>query len=758
MAATLTPNIGLKKPDREDYVSVVSDINDNMDTLDSKIGAVPQNKTVQGQIDGIGTEIGTVPSGKSVQDEIDDINMAIGSTALPTTAQTLTGAIEELDTDLDDKVDKVNGKGLSTNDFTDAYKQAVDDAASKVSGGTEDHIVTLDENGNMQDSGKGIDDLSPIDDTAGLGDDDVVWSADKTTKELIKKAQIIEETISTPSDIITIPDGADGLPMALTVGIEPVQDLHGYDNPWPAGGGKNKLPPLQTETKNGFTVTKNNDGTLKLSGYSSAESTFSLSFHLPAGSYRVTTLNAQTSSRIIFAVSKSGTNIAAGYINSVNRTELFTLSEDSDLIFSLTVQTYTNGDNIILKPMIYQGDGSNEITYFPYSNICPISGWTGANVTRTGKNLCDEMMNGYWAYANGNYTTSDEWICTKHKMPCKPDTDYVTSWSNGHYTRWQGFVWYDSNGNYIGTTNYQQTAINGKTAKSPKEAAYMTYNIASLYTGTPIIPADITDFQCEIGSSPTAYEAYRSNDTIEYEFPQSAGTVYGGTLTVNKDGTGKLTIDRKLLNLGSMNWSATAAGSYTRYSLFITDVKGASLSTDLSNILCEIYKTDTFAHAYAGTNDKIIAASGGGIHVIDSAYSSASDFKTAMNNVYCVYETSSPTIIDLSPVEITTLLGINNIWADTGDINSVTYPADTKLYVDQQIADKISASQHLMELIVTANHEDEMKATKAYSTGDLLIVNGTLYKATTSIANGANLTVNTNVTATTVAAELAALA
>ena len=51
-----------------------------------------------------------------------------------------------------------------------------------------------------------------------------------------------------------------------------------------------------------------------------------------------------------------------------------------------------------------------------------------------------------------------------------------------------------------------------------------------------------------------------------------------------------------------------------------------------------------------------------------------------------------------------------------------------------------------------------MTATKAYSSGDLLIVNGTLYKASTSIANGATLTEGTNVTATTVAAEIAALA
>ena len=30
-------------------------------------------------------------------------------------------------------------------------------------------------------------------------------------------------------------------PLKVTVPITPVQDLHGYDAPWPAGGGKNKF-------------------------------------------------------------------------------------------------------------------------------------------------------------------------------------------------------------------------------------------------------------------------------------------------------------------------------------------------------------------------------------------------------------------------------------------------------------------------------------------------------------------------------------
>ena len=45
--------------------------------------------------------------------------------------------------------------------------------------------------------------------------------------------------------IASFSDGADGMPVKkLVAQIEPVQDLHGYDHPWPAGGSKNKLPDL----------------------------------------------------------------------------------------------------------------------------------------------------------------------------------------------------------------------------------------------------------------------------------------------------------------------------------------------------------------------------------------------------------------------------------------------------------------------------------------------------------------------------------
>ena len=137
-------------------------------------------------------------------------------------------------------------------------------------------------------------------------------------------------------------------------------------------------------------------------------------------------------------------------------------------------------------------------------------------------------------------------------------------------------------------------------------------------------------------------------------------------------------------------------------------------------------------------------------------YDTLAKWKTFLSNnpLHVLLKKATPTTISLTVDEIKTAQGVNNLWSDCGDIVELTYGCDTKQYVEK----RLSASQTLMELIVTANREDGMKATKAYTTGNLLIVNGTLYRATTSIANGATLTPGTNVTATTVAAELAALA
>ena len=54
-----------------------------------------------------------------------------------------------------------------------------------------------------------------------------------------------------------------------------------------------------------------------------------------------------------------------------------------------------------------------------------------------------------------------------------------------------------------------------------------------------------------------------------------------------------------------------------------------------------------------------------------------------------VYHLETPISYRLTPTQITTLLGVNNVWADAGSVNNMVYCADTKLYIDQKIKEAV---------------------------------------------------------------------
>ena len=139
--------------------------------------------------------------------------------------------------------------------------------------------------------------------------------------------------------------------------------------------------------------------------------------------------------------------------------------------------------------------------------------------TRSGKNLWNDndMLLGYWAYADGTYLRTNTWICTP-KIACKGNVDYTFQFANN--SRWYGFVWYDENNNFISTANQQnnlQTGFRSFTAKSPSNAGYLAINIAG-YPGTndTIRTDDLINFQLEESSTATDYEPYGASPSPDY--------------------------------------------------------------------------------------------------------------------------------------------------------------------------------------------------------------------------------------------------
>ena len=59
---------------------------------------------------------------------------------------------------------------------------------------------------------------------------------------------------------------------------------------------------------------------------------------------------------------------------------------------------------------------------------------------------------------------------------------------------------------------------------------------------------------------------------------------------------------------------------------------------------------------------------------------------TNASDVEICYELATPLTIQLTPTAVKSLLGSNNVWADTGDIDKAEYQRDATTIINQLIA------------------------------------------------------------------------
>lgn len=200
------------------------------------------------------------------------------------------------------------------------------------------------------------------------------------------------ETLS--GDIVSFENEGNKAFKSLTLPISPVQSLNGYDGPWPGGAGKNKLPNTEkrTSTGSGVTWVPNDIGEVACTGTPTAN-TYKNYGHvvLPAGTYTVTGIPETAP---ITGSRNAGLRVTKGAYTYGSDADLlalisfptatsgtFTIEEEADVYLRLYVYT-TSGTitDFVFKPMIRLSSEADD-TWEPYENICPISGWDGANVT-----------------------------------------------------------------------------------------------------------------------------------------------------------------------------------------------------------------------------------------------------------------------------------------------------------------------------------------------------------------------------------------
>lgn len=330
-------------------------------------------------------------------------------------------------------------------------------------------------------------------------------------------------------------------------------------------------------------------------------------------------------------------------------------------------------------------------------NVRPITGWTGANVYKVGKNLLKyPYVGASGTYAEVPVTVNSDGTLTYN------GTANATSWYaffGANTTTVSNLVPLSQLGLEAGDQiTISTNAVGGRfaiqfnkadgaltspgliyvdgagstTGTIPSNAVYVyigfRFTSGTAYSGTNV------KFQIEKGSSASDWEPY-SGTTYSISFGTDAGTVYGGTLDVT---TGLLTVDRVGVDMGTLTWNVYSA-SYPGFYCIVQNMP-SSVDAGSKTIMCSRYGeigAMGIGTYFGSDHDKTICRrnNSNNIMVQDAEYETAQAFTTAMSGVQLVYELATPVTYQLTPTEVKTLLEDNNIWADTGD-STVKYRAD----------------------------------------------------------------------------------
>lgn len=499
---------------------------------------------------------------------------------------------------------------------------------------------------------------------------------------------LVSEKTTAKADIVSITDAQDIPAEDVKADIEPIQDLHGYEYPWVGGAGKNLLPMTVDGIKSA-----NTSGTWSGNVYTYNGVTFEL---LTDSANNVTEVqvNGTSSALTLFDVgglSKLENNTSyiannGGVATNTNYRAYLQVYDDSGKFniagsgtsFIYDTSTMTNyrvkirvdsgasPSNVTFRPMIRLATVTDP-TFAPYSNICPISGYTKCEVTRTGVNQWDEEVASGYYNANGEFVAGTN-VASKNLIPCVGNTAYYFYGGTNTNSQYR-LCFYDINQDFIERTTDSYV---GTSFTTPINARYMTFYMELSPYGTTYN----NDISVNYPSTITSYQAYQGQTyTVSFVDSQDASmTVYSGTLDVT---TGVLVVDKAMVDLGACTWEYNSSGQGTMQSQSInTSIKKPSTFNDKIGLLSSAYVNLTGNQAYGGTIG-IACIPNGNIWVHDPRYTDATAFKTAMDGVQLVYELATPQTYNLTPTQIDMLLNYNVVSASTGAIQVKYQPANT---------------------------------------------------------------------------------
>ena len=350
-----------------------------------------------------------------------------------------------------------------------------------------------------------------------------------------------------------------------------------------------------------------------------------------------------------------------GYINTWNPAELD--QKLRTLLYDLLTWKTATGNPIQIRTNNGGLVQSCEVTFSPIqsgsgdpspSNIRPISGRDSVVLGVSGYNLWDEEWESGSINASGqNVNAGTNRIRSKNYIPVLPQKTYYFY----NPTYYSCFVYfYKKDYTFI---EMSESSYANQTFTTPADCYYIRFRTNDNY-GTTYN----NNLSINYPATVTTYSKYTGNTTHTATFPD---TIYGGSYDfVSGEGISNY----GMVDLGDFEW--TRNDTYGHFNATIPDMYVPESSSERNKgIICSQYKPATGTNANTMTNGEMLRANGK-IYIMDTNYTTATDFKTAMSGVQLCYELATPTEITLTAEQIELLKGQNVLWTD-GDNIEITY-------------------------------------------------------------------------------------
>lgn len=306
------------------------------------------------------------------------------------------------------------------------------------------------------------------------------------------------------------------------------------------------------------------------------------------------------------------------------------------------------------------------------TNIRPISGWDSVNVTECGFNLWDEQWElGKFNTTTGENTSSTIQIRSKNYIPIKGGIQY--------YFKTSGAMWcifFDSNktaipsnapSGYVVSGNSVMLGTSYMTFTAPSNACYMRFYLLGEY-GTTYK----NDISINYPSTDHEYHAY-NGQTITKSLGR---TVYGGEVDLV---SGELVIDRKILTIDGSTHSVSITGAYSYATVYPADYFEGVPTIASDGWLCN--------EGLVNSTNFGVNANYGYLYLKPDFYNQIGSTNEELNGFFSsnpmqiVIPMPNLVTYSLTPEQISTILGINNIWADSGNVR-VVYGADPNIVLN----------------------------------------------------------------------------